>query len=146
MRKHPHVTRHGAAGLAGFTAVALLAAGCSSGGGGATASGTSTDTSGVTITVALPEAEFGTPASGWTFTIALTGQDGYSSDQARAFTATAGGYSFGVCPAGDEAAICSVDPNTVPKVMDTITPAGVSQATELDPTLGPVVLQGVTVP
>ncbi len=54
MRKHPHVTRHGAAGLAGFTAVALLAAGCSSGGGGATASGTSTDTSGVTITVALP--------------------------------------------------------------------------------------------
>jgi glucoamylase len=30
--------------------------------------------------------------------------------------------------------------------MDTITPAGVSQATELDPTRGPVVLQGVTVP
>jgi glucoamylase len=30
--------------------------------------------------------------------------------------------------------------------MDTITPPGVSQDTELDPTLGPVVLQGVTVP
>jgi glucoamylase len=99
-----------------------------------------------TITVALPESEFGTPTSGWTFTIALTGQDGYSSDQARAFTATAGAYSFGLCPAGGTEAICSVDPNTVPKVMDTITPAGVSQATELDPTLGPVVLQGVTVP
>jgi glucoamylase len=99
-----------------------------------------------TITVALPESEFGTPGSGWTFTVALTGQDGYSADQARAFTATAGGYSFGVCPAGDGAPICSVDPNTVPKVMDTLTPAGVSQATELDPTLGPVVLQGVTVP
>lgn len=99
-----------------------------------------------TITVALPESEFGTPTSGWTFTIALTGQDGFSSDQARAFTATAGGYSFGVCGAGDDAAICAVDPNTVPKVMDTVTPAGVSQATELDPTLGPVVLQGVTVP
>ena len=53
MRKQLRVTRHGAAGLAGLTAVALLAAGCSSGGGGATASGTSTDTSGVTITVAL---------------------------------------------------------------------------------------------
>jgi glucoamylase len=30
--------------------------------------------------------------------------------------------------------------------MDVITPAGVSQATELDPTLGPVVIQGITVP
>ena len=30
--------------------------------------------------------------------------------------------------------------------MDVITPAGVSQATELDYTLGPVVLQGVTIP
>ncbi|HEV2639781.1 MAG TPA: glucodextranase DOMON-like domain-containing protein [Actinocrinis sp.] len=98
------------------------------------------------ITIALPQAQFGTPGSGWTFTLALTGQDGFSSDQARAFTAQAGAYSFGVCPAGGAAAICSVDPTTVPKVMDTITPAGVSQATELDPTLGPVALQGVTVP
>ena len=64
-----------------------------------------------TITVALPESEFGTPASGWTFTIALTGQDGFSSDQARAFTATPGGYSFGVCAAGDTGPICSLDPN-----------------------------------
>jgi glucoamylase len=99
-----------------------------------------------TITVALPESEFGTPASGWTFTVALTGQDGFSSDQARAFTATPGGYSFGVCGPGETAAICSADPNTVPKVMDTITPPGISQATELNPILGPVVLQGVTVP
>jgi len=30
--------------------------------------------------------------------------------------------------------------------MDVITPEGVSQATELDPTLGPVVIQPVTVP
>jgi hypothetical protein len=30
--------------------------------------------------------------------------------------------------------------------MDTITPDHVSQDTELDPTLGPVVLQGVSVP
>ena len=29
-------------------------------------------------------AQFGTPASGWTFTVALTGQDGFSADQARA--------------------------------------------------------------
>ena len=39
-----------------------------------------------------------------------------------------------------------MNPGTVPKVMDTFTPAGVDQATELDPTRGPVVLQGVTVP
>ena len=31
----------------------------------------------------------------------------------------------------------------MPEVIDTITPAGVDQATELDPTLGPVVLSGV---
>jgi hypothetical protein len=30
--------------------------------------------------------------------------------------------------------------------MDVITPSGVLQATELDPTLGPVVIQAVTVP
>ncbi|HTJ66257.1 MAG TPA: glucodextranase DOMON-like domain-containing protein [Actinospica sp.] len=99
-----------------------------------------------TITVALPESEFGTPSSGWTFTIALTGQDGFSSDQARAFTATPGAYSFGVCGSGNTAAICAVDPATVPKVMDTVTPSGVSQENELNPTLGPVVLEGVTVP
>ena len=99
-----------------------------------------------TITIALPQSVFGTPTSGWTFTLALTGQDGFSSDQARAFTPTAGDFSFGVCAPGSMAAICAVDPNSVPKVMDTITPADVSQSTELDPTLGPVVLQGVTVP
>jgi hypothetical protein len=37
-------------------------------------------------------------------------------------------------------------PGDVPKVMDTFTPAGVDQKTELDPTRGRVVLQGVTVP
>ncbi|WP_034087598.1 glucodextranase DOMON-like domain-containing protein [Streptacidiphilus albus] len=99
-----------------------------------------------TVTIALPESEFGTPTSGWTFTLALAGQDGYSSDLARAFTATPGAYSFGVCPVGGAERICSADPSTVGKVMDTITPPGVSQATELDSSLGPVVLQGVTVP
>jgi glucoamylase len=34
----------------------------------------------------------------------------------------------------------------VPKAVDTLTPPGVRQATELDPTLGPVVLQGITIP
>jgi glucoamylase len=99
-----------------------------------------------TITIALPEAQFGTPASGWGFSVVLTGQDGFSPGQARGFAPTPQLFLFGVCAPGGTAAICSVDPATVPKAMDVLTPAGVSQATELDPTLGPVVIQPVTVP
>jgi glucoamylase len=99
-----------------------------------------------TITVALPEAQFGTPASGWGFSVVLTGQDGFSSDQARAFTATPGADTFGVCAVGGTAPICSVDPSTVPKAMDVITPPGVSQAAELNPDPGPAVIQPVVVP
>ena len=93
----------------------------------------------------MPTSAFGTVGAGWVFTVALTGQDG-GSPPARDFTQPAGQYSFGVCPPGGTAPICSVNPNSVPKVMDTITPPGVSQDTELNPTLGPVELQGVTVP
>ena len=99
-----------------------------------------------TITIALPEAQFGTPGSGWGFSVVLTGQDGFSPDQARSFTPTPGAFSFGVCASGGTAPVCSVDPNTVPKAVDVLTPAGVSQATELDPTVGPVAIQPVTVP
>jgi glucan 1,4-alpha-glucosidase len=98
-----------------------------------------------TATLVVPRAAFGDVGPGWTFTLALTGQDGFSSDEARAFTSQAGAFTFGVCPAGGSEPICSVDPSTVPKVIDTITPSGVSQSTELDPTLGAVELQGVTV-
>jgi len=99
-----------------------------------------------TITVALPEAQFGTPGSGWGFSVVLTGQDGFSADQARGFAATAQAFLFGVCAPGGTAPVCSADPASVPKAVDVITPPGVSQATELDPTLGPVVIQPVTVP
>ena len=99
-----------------------------------------------TITIALPEAQLGTPGSGWGFTVVLTGQDGFSPDQARGFASTSQPFLFGVCAAGNTAPICSVDPATVPKAVDVITPAGVSQATELNPALGPVVIQPVTVP
>jgi glucoamylase len=98
-----------------------------------------------TITIALPESAFGTPASGWGFSVVLTGQDGFSPDQARAFTATPGAFTFGVCATAGPG-ICAVDPTTVPKAVDVITPTGVSQAAELDPTLGSVVIQPVTVP
>ena len=98
-----------------------------------------------TVTLVMPTSAFGTVDAGWVFTVALTGQ-GAGSPPVRNFTQPAGQYSFGVCPVGDTAAICSVNPNSVPEVMDTITPPGVSQDTELNPTLGAVELQGVTVP
>ena len=92
----------------------------------------------------------GTPASGWSFSVVLAGQDGFSPDQARGFTPTAEGYQFGVCTAAAVTAgnpICALDPATVPKAVDVITPTGVDQATELNPiTNSPVVIQGVTVP
>src|SRR5215469_5857253 len=81
-----------------------------------------------TITVALPESLFGTPASGWGFSVVLTGQDGFSPGQARGFASVPQSFQFGVCAAGGPAPICSVDPATVPKALDVITPPGVSQA------------------
>jgi glucoamylase len=99
-----------------------------------------------TITIALPEAQFGTPGPGWGFSVVLTGQDGFSPDQARGFQATAQPFQFGVCAPGGTAPVCSAEPGTVPKAVDVLTPAGVSQATELDPTLGPVTIAPVTVP
>ena len=98
-----------------------------------------------TVTLILPKSAFGTVGSGWVFTVALTGQDGFSGDQARGFDATPQPFLFGVCAPGGTSPICSVAPGNVPKVIDTIPPSGVSQSTELDPTKGPVVLQGVAV-
>jgi glucoamylase len=88
----------------------------------------------------------GTPTSGWAFTVTLTGQDGFSPDQARSFAPTPQPYQFGVCATASTDPHCTVDPNTVPKVLDTITPSGVTQSTELDYTLGPVVLHAVSMP
>jgi glucan 1,4-alpha-glucosidase len=99
-----------------------------------------------TITVALPKAQFGTPASGWGFSVVLTGQDGFSPDQARGFASTPQPFLFGVCAPGGTAPICSASPANVPKAMDVITPPGVSQASELTPTPGPAVIQPVKAP
>jgi glucoamylase len=88
----------------------------------------------------------GTPASGWGFTVVLHGQDGFSPDQARGFQPTPQDYQFGVCAPGGASPICAVNPDTVPKAMDVLTPSGVSQAEELDPTQPPATIAGVTVP
>ena len=100
------------------------------------------------ITFSVPTSTLGgTPGTGWGFTVVLTGQDGFSPDQARGFAPTPQPFLFGVCASPSSTdPHCSVDPNTVPKAMDVITPPGVSQSTELDYLLGPVVIQGVFIP
>jgi carbohydrate-binding DOMON domain-containing protein len=95
----------------------------------------------------VPKANLGTPGAGWTFTVVLTGQDGFSQDQARGFAPTPQGYAFGVCATATGDPHCTVDPSTVPKAMDVLTPGGVAQSDELDYTVhAPVVVAGVVVP
>jgi glucoamylase len=117
------------------------------------AGGTTVGTASVTgnavsrfITFSVPKASLGTPTTGWAFTVVLTGQDGFSPDQARGFQPTPQPFQFGVCAASSTDPHCTFNPNGVPKAVDVIAPAGVAQSTELDYTLGPVVLQGVTIP
>jgi glucan 1,4-alpha-glucosidase len=89
----------------------------------------------------------GTPAAGWAFTVTLTGQDGFSSDQARGFAPTPQPFAFGVCATASNDPHCTFNPGLVPKVVDALVPSGVTQSDELDYTLhSPVVLQGVTMP
>ncbi|WP_188190024.1 glucodextranase DOMON-like domain-containing protein [Nonomuraea sp. SYSU D8015] len=126
----------------GFAApVWVTAEGAARAGAAVRASGTTR-----TITIALPRSTFGTPGPGWRFAVVLTGQDGFSPDQARRFAATPQPYQFGVCAAGVTDPLCAVDPGTVPKAMDVIVPAGQSQADVLNPLRGPVAVPAVPVP
>jgi glucoamylase len=99
------------------------------------------------ITISVPKSSLGTPTSGWTFTVVLTGQDGFSSDQARGFAPTPQDFLFGVCATASADPHCTAPPGTVPKAVDVLTPPGVPQSDELDYTVhDPVIIQGVTVP
>jgi glucoamylase len=94
------------------------------------------------ITFSVTKASLGTPAAGWGFTVVLTGQDGFSSDQARGFQPTPQGFQFGVCATASSDSHCTFDPTKVPKAMDTLTAPA-----ELDYTVHvPVVLSPVTIP
>jgi glucoamylase len=98
------------------------------------------------ITFSVPKASLGQPGPGWGFTVVLTGQDGFSQDQARGFAPTPQEFQFGVCAAASDNPHCTVNPGTVPKAMDVLTPAGVLQSDELDYTVhSPVTIQGVTI-
>ena len=99
------------------------------------------------ITFRVSKATLGSPGPGWAFTVVLTGQDGFSGDQARGFQPTPQDFQFGVCAAASADPHCTVDPGTVPKTVDVIPPAGVLQSDEIDYTVhNPVVLQGVAIP
>jgi hypothetical protein len=100
------------------------------------------------ITFSVPASSLGgVPGSGWGFTVVLTGQDGFSPDQARGFAPTPQDFLFGVCAALSNDPHCTFDPGGVPKALDVITPTGVQQSQELDYTVAsPVTLQGVFIP
>ena len=98
------------------------------------------------ITVIVPKDVFGHPAPGWVFSVVLHGQDGFPPDRARPFAPTPQPFLFGVCAVGITSPICTVDPATVPKAMDVITPPGVEQTVVLDPLAPPVLVVGVPVP
>jgi glucoamylase len=99
------------------------------------------------ITFRVTKASLGSPGPGWAFTVVLTGQDGFSGDQARGFQSTPQDFQFGVCAAASGDPHCTVDPGTAPKAVDVIPPVGVLQSDELDYTVhNPVVLQGVAIP
>jgi glucoamylase len=99
------------------------------------------------ITFSVPKSSLGQPGSGWGFTVVLTGQDGFSPDQARGFAPTPQEFAFGVCATASTDPHCTADPGTVPKAMDVFTPPGVAQSDELDYTVHqPVTLQAVTIP
>jgi carbohydrate-binding DOMON domain-containing protein len=98
------------------------------------------------ITFSVPKSSLGTPGPGWGFTVVLAGQDGFSPDKARGFAPTPQQFAFGVCATASADPHCTFDPAAVPKAVDVIAAAGVQQSTELDYTLGPVVLSGVVIP
>jgi glucoamylase len=98
------------------------------------------------ITFSVPKASLGTPSPGWGFTVVLTGQDGFSPDQARGFAPTPQPFQFGVCATASADPHCTFDPGLVPKAVDVITAPGDPQSAMLDYTLGPVVLTGIVIP
>ncbi len=99
------------------------------------------------ITFSVTKAALGTPAAGWAFTVVLTGQDGFSSDQARGFQPTPQDFQFGVCATASSDPHCTFDPGQVPKAVDVLTPAGTAQSNELDYTVhSPVTIAPVVMP
>ena len=86
------------------------------------------------ITVIVPLAALGTPGPGLEVHGRAARPGRVLARPGPRLPPTPQDFQFGVCAVGGTSPICAVDPNTVPKAMDVLTPAGVSQADELDPT------------
>src|SRR6195952_4607697 len=68
------------------------------------------------ITFSVSKAALGgTPTSGWSYALTLTGQDGFSSDQARGFQTLPQDYQFGECATASTDAHCTAPTSTLPK-------------------------------
>ena len=105
------------------------------------------------ITFTVPAAALGgTPGPGWTFAVVLTGQDGFSRRPGPRLPSRRRRASSSVSVPRQRwrpsDPICGVDPATVPKAIDILTPDGVTQAEELTPLpVGrQIVIQAVTIP
>jgi carbohydrate-binding DOMON domain-containing protein len=101
------------------------------------------------ITFSVSKASLGQPGPGWKFAVVLTGQDGFSPDQARGFQTVPQDFQFGVCATVSADPHCTFNPGAVPKAVDIITPPGIAQSTALDYTVTdpqPVVIPSVTMP
>ena len=95
----------------------------------------------------MPKATLGHPGPGWGFTVVLTGQDGFSRDQARGFAADAAGLPVRRLRDGERRSALHGRPGHRAEGDRRDHAAGVLQSDELDYTLhNPVVLQGVTIP
>jgi glucan 1,4-alpha-glucosidase len=94
------------------------------------------------ITFSVTKASLGQPGPGWGFAVVLTGQDGFSSDQARGFQPTPQDFQFGVCATPSSDVHCTADPSSVPKAIDVIGGAAQLDYTQHQPvSISPVVVQ-----
>ena len=78
--------------------------------------------------------------------VVLTGQDGFSPDNACSFAPTPQEFQFESVRPRAPIPTGTFDPGLVPKAVDVIPTSGVLQSTEFDYTLGPVRLTGVAIP
>ena len=95
----------------------------------------------------MPKAALGTPAAGWGFTVVLTGQDGFSPDQARGSSRPRRTSSSASARRASTDPHCGVQPGHGAQGVDVFTPAGTAQSDELDYTLhNPVTIAPVVMP
>ena len=76
------------------------------------------------ITFSVPRSALGTPGPGWGFTVTLTGQDGFSPDQARPSRRRRRPFKSACCAAASADPHCTFPLDQLPKVDGRAAPAG----------------------